>query len=68
MQNVHVAMTSSRTGLLGVIPVRDRFWARIHVNGRSRHLGVFRTAEEAHDAYLAAKAELHPFADMEHIL
>lgn len=35
--------------------------ARIMVDGKSHSLGYYATAEEAHDAYLAAKRELHPF-------
>jgi hypothetical protein len=35
--------------------------ARIMVDGKSVSLGYHGTAEEAHDAYLAAKRELHPF-------
>ena len=38
---------------------------RIRVNGVEKYLGVFTTAEEARDAYLAAKKEVHPFANIE---
>lgn len=41
---------------------RDRKWrAQIRAGGRNQHLGMFASAEDAHAAYLAAKAELHPF-------
>jgi AP2 domain len=41
----------------------DRKWqARINVGRRHIHLGYFDIREEAHAAYLAAKAILHPFA------
>jgi hypothetical protein len=58
-QNLTKAMSSSRTGLLGAHPHRDRFAAQIRVNGRVRHIGLFDTALAAHQAYLAAKRKLH---------
>lgn len=40
----------------------DRRWhARIRVGGRRVHLGSFDTPEEAHAAYIEAKARLHDF-------
>ena len=35
--------------------------AYINLNWRQIHLGIFDTAEEAHAAYLTAKAVYHPF-------
>ncbi len=51
------------SGLLGVSldDRRNKFQARIKLNGKSSSLGYFDTAEEAHQAYLVAKRELHPF-------
>ena len=40
---------------------RGRWRANITVNWRSYFLGYFGTREEAYAAYLAAKAQLHPF-------
>lgn len=57
------AQRGNGSGLLGVSRMsrhRPGFYARIAINGHSRYLGTFKTAEEAHAAYLAAKAELHP--------
>lgn len=65
-QNKHVASAKNKSsGLMGVSWSNDRnkFYARICVNGKVRALGRFDTAEEAHQAYLAAKRELHPFAE-----
>lgn len=42
-----------------------RWRARIQVNKTSKWLGYFETKEAAKDAYLAAKAQIHPFANME---
>jgi len=36
--------------------------AQIQLNGKNKHLGRFKTPEEAIGAYRAAKARLHPFA------
>lgn len=53
------AMRNNKTGLLGVCAVGGKFHAQIKAKGVQHFLGVFATAEEAHAAYLAAKAELH---------
>lgn len=53
-----------RLRLLGVAfdAGTKRFVARIQVNKRPIHLGRFDTATEAHEAYLKAKREHHPFS------
>lgn len=53
---------NSKSGVRGVhyVAARDRWCASIRVSGRLRHVGHYKTAEEAHQAYLNAKAELHP--------
>lgn len=66
MQNVKSAPRSNKSsGLLGASwhKAAGDWRANIAVNGKKRHLGRFDTAEEAHAAYLKAKAELHPYAD-----
>jgi len=52
------------TGVPGVTwqPHRKRFQASIRINGRMKHLGRFKTVEEAGEAYRKAKALYHPFA------
>lgn len=59
MQNLKGAHKDSSTGLLGVERKRDRFAARICVDGKKHSLGVFATPELAHAAYLKAKREMH---------
>lgn len=61
MQNRRVPRKGSRTGLMGVKPHRGGFSARIMVSGVVHHLGSFKTTAEAHQAYLNAKRERHPF-------
>lgn len=54
------------TGLLGVSPADapGTFRASIKVNRKQYRLGVFSTAEAAHEAYLEAKDRLHPGSTM----
>lgn len=61
-QNVRKARGSSKSGLLGASwhKQRNRFQAQIKVDGSSRFLGLYATAEEAHQAYLVAKRQMHP--------
>ncbi len=44
---------------------RQKWQAQIYINGKAKYLGLFKTKEEAHAAYLAAKRELHPFSTIE---
>jgi hypothetical protein len=61
-QNVRKPSKRNGLGLLGVSPPqrgRTQFKATIQVDGKSVHLGYYKTAEEAHEAYLKAKRSLH---------
>ena len=58
-QNRQQAQPNNKLGILGVRFHDGGFQARINVNGKDRHLGSFRTKEEASNAYLKAKRELH---------
>lgn len=62
-QNLKKAQKHNSTGFLGVSydKKRDKFKASIYKNGKSKHLGRFDTAKEAHEAYLCAKREFHEF-------
>ncbi len=55
----HRVRRDSATGLKGVVAHRGRFLARITADKRTRHLGTFRTAAEAHAAYRAAVETVH---------
>ena len=61
-QNRTKPYKNNKSGILGVRwHSRDKCWiAEINVGTRSHHIGIFCTAQEARDAYLAAKAQLHP--------
>ena len=61
-QNKAVAKRGSRTGFIGVCWHKSskKYHAQIRLNGKSHHLGLFSTAEEAHLAYATAKSEMHP--------
>lgn len=63
-QNQIKANTNNRSGFLGVSfdASKGRFRARIRAEGKLTNLGSFKTAEEAHSAYLAAKEEKHQFS------
>ena len=64
MQNIRRVPANKKSGApLGAsFSARDKRWqAHIKVENKSKSLGYFDTAEEAHAAYLKAKAELHPF-------
>lgn len=52
--------SNNTTGLKGVCKRKDgRFSAQICKNRRSIYLGLFRTAEDAHAAYMAALPKYH---------
>lgn len=59
-ENLRAARNTSSTGLLGVWVHRNgMFRASIKVNGKTMHLGTYKAADEAHQAYLTAKRQLH---------
>lgn len=65
-QNRRVARKDNSHGFIGVyLHGKSRgsaLWrARIQLEGKQRHIGVFGSAEAAHAAYLDAKRKLHPF-------
>lgn len=60
LQNQKKAKSDNRsTGILGAYKHRDKFVACINISGKKTHLGVFDTADDAHEAYLKAKREHH---------
>lgn len=55
---------NKRAGLLGAAfhKASGKFRARIGLpDGKQKHIGLFATAQEAHEAYVAAKRQYHSF-------
>lgn len=59
MQNISRAHGDTVTGELGVTFRRNRYEARIQVGKCRKHLGTFKSKEDAVRAYLAAKLSTH---------
>jgi hypothetical protein len=59
MQSQRSAHKENATELLGVSQFGKGFRSQIKVDGNTIYLGYFRTAEEAHSAYINAKRKLH---------
>jgi len=61
-QNQTRPRRGNASGFLGVSWNKDnkRWEARIKINGRKQHIGLFDTPKAAHAAYLAAKLRFHP--------
>jgi hypothetical protein len=67
LQNIKKAHKSNlSTGLLGshFNKIMKKFSSQIKTNGGLKRLGYFETAIEAHEAYIQAKRELHPFGEL----
>jgi len=60
-QNSIVARSHNKCGYRGVSTTKWGFQARIFKNKVIYQLGYYPTAEEAHEAYMKAKRELHTF-------
>lgn len=58
-----VKYKNNSSGFMGVTFHKEsgKWLARINKGGKAYRLGLFNTPEEAHDAYLKAKANLHTF-------
>lgn len=63
LQNQRRAHRNSQSGYLGVAfhKASGKFQANIRVNGKIKYLGLFTTAAAAHQTYLDAKRQIHPF-------
>ena len=63
-QNQRTANRDNKSGYLGVTKKGNRFVSRIKVDGREKWLGTFDVAIDAHECYLAAKRQHHPFGTL----
>lgn len=59
IENQRKAHARSTTGFLGIEAHQGRFRAKVVVDGKANHIGVFDTPEAAHAAYVDAKRQLH---------
>lgn len=59
-QNMVSAQARTSSGLIGAHKAPTGYQSAIQVEGKQQHLGYFKTAEEAHAAYIEAKRRLHP--------
>lgn len=59
-QNIAAPCTNT-SGFIGVSPSKGKWAATITLKGKKYHLGYFNTPEEASQAYLSKKAEIHQF-------
>jgi len=61
-QNQRKPRKDNTSGYLGVTwSVKLQSWiAQIGINGTRKHIGVYKTAEQAHEAYLITKRKMHP--------
>lgn len=59
-RNIKVAKKNNKTKFLGVSYSGKKlpFRSRIYINGKQKEIGLFHTAEEAHQAYLKEKNKL----------
>jgi hypothetical protein len=60
-ENIRKPRKDNESGFLGVVfhAPTNRWRARIQLNGKGRHIGLYDTAEEAHQAYLVEKRKDH---------
>ncbi len=63
-QNLCKPQSSNTTGYLGVSRREKGFAAKISLLGNHKFIGLFETPEEAHQAYIEAKREFHPFGNL----
>lgn len=59
-QNQRGASSNNKSGYLGVSQVGNRFKAMIRSEGKILYLGLYKTAAEAHEAYIETKRLIHP--------
>lgn len=58
-QNRRTALSTNKTGFLGVASFKGKFRALIYVKGKHVELGSFETPERAHAVYIEAKRKYH---------
>lgn len=61
LQNIHKVKSTNTTGYTGVYVYKDKFRAKINIEGKQIHLGEFVQVEDAYAAYCAAKNVHHKY-------
>ena len=64
MQNMHKTMIDHNSGYIGASKYHNKWRARIKINYKEKHIGYYDTPEEAHEAYLQAKRNLHEYGTL----
>jgi len=59
-QNLSGPQKNNKAGFLGVWKNKKRWGSRIRSEGKDIFLGNFDTPQQAHEAYLVAKRDMHP--------
>ena len=61
-QNRVKPLSNNKSGFLGVHMHTDGRWvAQIKLGGKSMHIGIYASPEDAHAAYLDVKSKIHPY-------
>jgi hypothetical protein len=65
-QNINKPQKNNKTGYLGVsfMKNRNKYQAQICINGKTKHIGLFDTAEEAYNEYIKYKRKNHKFSNL----
>ena len=63
MQNQRRAHSRNLSGKLGVRSHKGKYQAKIKAGATQKHLGTYEDADSAHQAYLRAKAKIHPYGE-----
>ena len=65
-QNINKPQKNNKTGYLGVsfMKNRNKYQAQICINGKTKHIGLFDSAKEAHDEYIKYKRKHHKFSNL----
>jgi hypothetical protein len=62
-QNISCTRANNAIGFTGVYwdTSKNKYRAEIRINKKRKYIGLFTTPEAAHEAYIKAKRELHPY-------
>lgn len=64
LQNQRRPRSDNNAGYLGVAKHKAGFTAQIFKDGKKKHIGLFKDAAQAHQAYLVEKRRVHAFCEI----